>query len=121
MKSLKGRIGANPVSVSPFHHAAAGAPPTIIFHGKADKIVAYWSADAFATKMKAAGNRCELVGFDSQGHGFFYFGRKNGKSKEAVEAMDKFLVSIGFLQKKEQPKKDRKKIATCLRCPTFKI
>jgi acetyl esterase len=50
--------------------------------------------------MKAAGNRCELVGYDGQPHGFFNFGRKDGKYAETLAAMDAFLVSLGWLPAK---------------------
>ena len=65
------RMGIEPQKLSPAHNVRAGAPPMIIFHGKADTTVPYATAEAFAAKMKAAGNRCELVGFDGQAHGFF--------------------------------------------------
>jgi predicted porin len=50
--------------------------------------------------MRAAGNRCELVGFDGQAHGFFNFGRKGGKYDETLAAADAFLVSLGYLAAK---------------------
>lgn len=97
LKALESRIGADPKSVSPAHHVAASNPPTIIFHGKADKTVPYVTAQAFTKRMHAAGNQCELVGYEDQGHGFFNFTRKGGKYEETVAEMDKFLRSTGFL------------------------
>lgn len=94
----KERMGAEPSDLSPAHHVKAGAPPTIIFHGKADTTVPYATAEAFATAMKEAGNRCELVGYDEQTHGFFNFGRGDGRYyRETLAAADKFLVSLGYL------------------------
>jgi dienelactone hydrolase len=69
----------------------------IVFHGKADTTVPYVTAEAFARVMKAAGNRCDLVGYDGQPHGFFNHGRKDGKYAETLAAMDAFLVSLGWL------------------------
>ena len=71
--------GSSREKISPAHHVKPGAPPVIIFHGKADTTVPYATAEAFAAKMKAAGNRCELVGFAGQSHGFFNYGRGNNQ------------------------------------------
>jgi acetyl esterase len=94
------RLGTKPENLSPAHHVKRGAPPMIVFHGKADTTVPYVTAEAFARVMKAAGNRCELVGYDAQPHGFFNLGRKDGKYAETLAAMDAFLVSLGWLQVK---------------------
>ena len=94
----KDRLGTEPSKLSPAHHVKAGTPPTIIFHGKADTTVPYVTAEAFATAMKKAGNRCELVGYDEQTHGFFNFGRGDGRYyRETLAAADRFLVSLGYL------------------------
>ncbi len=93
------RMGVKPIELSPYHHVAKGAPPTIIFHGKADTTVPYWTAEVFAKAMKKAGNDCRLMGYDDQTHGFFNFGRNENKMFDAtVKAMDKFFVDIGFLK-----------------------
>ena len=42
--------------VSPFHHVSRGAPPAIIFHGKADTTVPYVTAELFAKKMTGRSN-----------------------------------------------------------------
>ena len=94
------RLGTKPENLSPAHHVKRGAPPMIVFHGKADTTVPYVTAEAFVRVMKAAGNRCELVGYDGQPHGFFNLGRKDGKYAETLAAMDAFLVSLGWLQVK---------------------
>lgn len=92
------RLGAEPTALSPAHHVKAGTPPTIIFHGKADTTVPYNTAEAFAAAMKKCGNRCELAGFESEGHGFFNFGRGDGRHfRETLDAADAFLVSLGYL------------------------
>ena len=50
-------------------------------------------AEAFTAEMKKQGNRCELVGYEGQSHGFF-----NGpRFDETIEEADKFLVSLGYL------------------------
>ena len=91
--------GIDPKTVSPIEHVAKGAPPAIIFHGKADTTVPYATAEAFTKKMTSAGNRCELVGSEGQTHGFFNYGRNDNKYYlETVRKADEFLVSIGFLK-----------------------
>jgi acetyl esterase len=93
------RMGTDPKNISPAHHVKKGAPPTIIFHGRADTTVPYATAEAFASLMKKADNRCELVGFDDQKHGFFNYGRGDGSSFHAtLVATDRFLASLGWLQ-----------------------
>jgi len=90
--------GRDPREISPVHHVKAGIPPTIVFHGKADKTVPYATAERFATSMKAAGCRCELVGYDGLGHGFFNFGRGDGKPfPDTMRRADAFLASLGWL------------------------
>jgi acetyl esterase len=92
------RMGTDPEKLSPYHHIKKGAPPTIIFHGKADNTVPYASAEAFAHAMERAGNRCTLAGYEGQAHGFFNYGRNGGEYyAQTVRAMDDFLVSLGYL------------------------
>jgi acetyl esterase len=92
------RVGVDPVRVSPYHQVKKGSPPSIIFHGKADTIVPYRSVELFAQKMIDLGNRCELRGYEGEGHGFFNFGRAGNRNfLDTLEHMDRFLVSLGFL------------------------
>lgn len=92
----KDKFGCEPTEISPLHHVKKGTPPTIIFHGKADTTVPYATVEKFTEAMKTAGNRCELVGFEGQPHGFF----NKAKYQETLEATDAFLVSLGYLIKK---------------------
>lgn len=93
------RFGCEPAEISPAHHVKAGAPPTIIFHGKADTTVPYASAELFTKRMTAAGNRCELVGYEGKGHGFFNFGKAGNESGiETLKAADIFLTSLGWIK-----------------------
>lgn len=92
----KARFGCEPTEISPIHHVKKGLPPTIIFHGKADTTVPYATVEKFTEVMKAAGNRCELIGYEGQPHGFF----NKAKYPETLEATDGFLISLGYLPKK---------------------
>ena len=97
-EKLKARLGAEPESMSPFHHVRPGLPPTLIFHGEDDTTVPYRTAELFTEAMIAAGNRCELVGYPGQGHGFFNAHRSdNSAYRDTVRRMDEFLVSLGWL------------------------
>ena len=93
----KAKFGCEPTEISPLHHVKKGTPPTIIFHGKADTTVPYTTVEKFAEVMKTAGNRCELVGYEGQPHGFF----NKAKYAETLAATDAFLVSLGYLPAKK--------------------
>ena len=89
-------LGAEPARISPAHNVKPGVPPTIIFHGRADTTVPFATAEAFTEAMKAAGNRCELVGFEGQQHGFFNDRPGNRYYADTVQRMDEFLTSLGY-------------------------
>lgn len=98
VENMRSRLGAEPISMSPFHNVRSGLPPTIIFHGHADQTVPYHHAELFAAAMAAAGNHCELVGYPDQGHGFFNAHRMdNAAYRDTIERLDAFLVELGWL------------------------
>lgn len=89
------RLGTDPAKISPAHHVTPGGPPTLILHGSADETVPLATAEAFATAMRQAGNRCEVVTYDGQPHGFF--NREPWRSK-TLAATDAFLASLGWIE-----------------------
>jgi len=94
----KERLGAEPPAISPIHQVKAGIPPTLIQHGMADTTVPYATVEAFTKVMKKMGNRCELIGYPGQQHGFFNAGRGDDRYfRETLDAADQFLVSLGYL------------------------
>ena len=98
MKSLAKRLGAEPRRLSPYHHIRPGLPPTIIFHGEADRVVPVRTVRLFAEAMKKTENECELKTYPDQPHGFFNY--RNGRNPyydKTVAEMDRFLQEIGFL------------------------
>ncbi|MGI9542168.1 MAG: alpha/beta hydrolase [Cyclobacteriaceae bacterium] len=98
VKMLSERMGAEPESMSPYHHIAPGIGPTIIFHGTADKTVEYRTVELFQKKMAATGNQCTLVGYEGETHGFFnYLKKNNGPFISTMQKLDAFLVSNGYL------------------------
>jgi acetyl esterase/lipase len=96
---FKHRFGEHAADLSPVAHVRPGAPPTIIFHGKADTTVPYTVVERFTQLMKEAGNRCEIVGFEGQQHGFFNYRGPDGGPiyRQTVKQADAFLVSLGYL------------------------
>ena len=100
LKDLESRLNTNPVNLSPYHQVHHETPPTIIFHGKADDVVHYKTAELYAAKAGALG-RVELHGYADQQHGFFNFKKNNGEFyKKTVAKMDAFLVSLKYLDPK---------------------
>lgn len=98
-EKLEARLGTKPEKLSPAHHVRQGAPPTLVFHGKADTTVPYWTVEVFAEAMTKAGNRCELASYEGQPHGFFNYGRGgNEHFLTTTKKMDEFLVSLGYLK-----------------------
>lgn len=85
-----------PKDISPVHHIRPGIPPTIIFHGKADRSAPLWTVEMFNRKMKQAGNRCE---FHSYGGGHFFL-NDDDIYKEVLTLAEKFLASLGYLKLK---------------------
>ena len=99
MDQLEELMGAELMSMSPYHHVHSDIGPTIIFHGIDDKTVSYKTVDLFRKKMRENDNRCELVGYYGEEHGFFNYGKKNnGPFIDTVQKMDAFLCSIGYLE-----------------------
>ncbi len=91
------RVGPKWQSISPLQNVRPGDPPTIVFHGTADKIVPYANAVAFEKAMKDAGNKVELVTFRGVGHGFAYRPAKKDANR-ALRLTDEFLAKLGYLQ-----------------------
>jgi acetyl esterase/lipase len=98
LEKLRLRLGAEPESMSPYHHVRPGLPPSLILHGESDQTVPYRQVKLFTEAMIAAGNRCELVGYPKQGHGFFNAHRSdNSAYHDTIQRTDEFLVSLGWL------------------------
>lgn len=93
---LEERLGTKPENISPYHNLVGNLPPTIIFHGTADKTVPFLSAKLFTKKMSGLGNKCTLVGYKDMPHGFFN-NNSNGVFVDTTHKMDEFLVSLGYL------------------------
>jgi acetyl esterase len=87
--------------LSPCHLVRKGLPPTIVFHGTADKTVPPENAERFGKLMKAAGNNCVMVLFEGRGHKFFnhpaFLKRNKIEDFNAVIEKGKaFMGSVGI-------------------------
>jgi acetyl esterase len=105
LEDIKARTQGRPEEIAPINHVRKGMPPSIIFHGTADPTVLFASVEEFAKRMTAAGNRCELMPYNDQIHGFFNAGRGKGEARakanhnyhKTLVQMDAFLASLGYL------------------------
>jgi len=82
----------------------AKMPPTLVFHGTADKTVKFENSQAFTDKMKANGNSCELVVFPDAPHS--PQSSKEGEKGKIVKAKIeeeslKFLEKLGLVSKEQ--------------------
>ena len=93
-----GRIGDAYKNFSPLHNIRKGTPPTIFFLGTKDKLIPVETAEYYKVVMEKTGNRCDLHLYEGRGHGFFNY-RDFEYYKKTVYEADKFLQSIGFLDK----------------------
>jgi acetyl esterase/lipase len=92
------QFGARALDASPFHHLAAGLPPTLIMHGEADVTVPYATVVRFCEKATPLGARCQVVGYAGATHGFFNPGAQQGKwHRETLQEADRFLTRLGYL------------------------
>jgi len=78
----------------------AKMPPTLVFHGTADKTVKFENSQAFTDKIKANGNSCELVVFPDAPHSpqSSKEGEKGKIVKAKIEGESlKFLEKLGLV------------------------
>jgi acetyl esterase len=95
-EDLQRRLGVPPKSLSPTHHLSPKMPPTIMFFGTQDDLLA--GAQFMQRSMKSMGNRCELITYEGEKHGFFNFGRGTGVHfRDTLLRTDRFLASLGWL------------------------
>jgi acetyl esterase/lipase len=97
-------LGSRAREISPIDHLGKNLPPTIIFHGKADRAVPFSEVEAFCHKAVGLGNRCELVAFEGASHGFFNppgpFGAAASPKwyYETLSKAEAFLKSLGYIR-----------------------
>jgi len=84
-------------AISPMHNITKDTPPAAVFLGTKDKLIPVSTAETFKSKMEAVGVRSELYLYEGQEHAFFNF-RNRKYYTWTVRAMDRFLVSLGYLE-----------------------
>lgn len=104
------KLGGREFEISPVHRIVPGVPPTLIMHGKADKTVPYENVVRFKQLMKQDGNRCVLVGYKHQDHGFFNYSRKPKYFKKTLVRTELFLDELELLRGESWINKYYKKI-----------
>lgn len=77
---------------SPTLFLRKGAPPTVIFFGTADMLIAH--GEEFLKKTTSLGNRCELYTAAEMPHGFF---NRSPWCETTARKADEFLASLGYL------------------------
>ncbi|QDT35874.1 alpha/beta hydrolase [Stratiformator vulcanicus] len=88
-------------ALCPYRHVGEDEPPTLIVNGIDDPLTKFEGARAFAQKMHDNGNRCVVVGYPKQVHGFFNANRGGNTMYNAtLDEADRFLVSLGYLPPK---------------------
>jgi acetyl esterase/lipase len=82
----------------------ARMPPTLVFHGTADKTVKFENSKTFTDKMKANGNSCELIVFPDAPHS--PQSSKEGEKGKIVKAKIeeeslKFVEKLGLVSSEQ--------------------
>lgn len=92
------RIGEAFTRFSPLHNIKVGAPPTLLMLGTNDRLIPVVTAEYYKMVMEKVGSRCDLELYEDQPHGFFNYTNFENY-KKTLEASDKFLQSLGYLDK----------------------
>lgn len=93
------RVGEQYTRFSPAHNITPDDPPNIVFFGSRDNLVPVETAKRFREQCTSHGVNSELVVYEGEGHGFFNVNKKEGRYYlKTVEASDRFLVTLGWLE-----------------------
>jgi iduronate 2-sulfatase len=89
----------DPSVISPIDQMEGSQPPTIIFNGARDTTTSAERSLAYAEKMHALGNRCEVVLYPDEHHSFFH--KKPSSQQNFADTLTRsavFLESLGYLK-----------------------
>jgi acetyl esterase/lipase len=92
------KLAGREFEISPVHHITPRVPETLIMHGKADTTVSYENVHRFNYLMKQQGNKCTLVGYKKQGHGFFNYSKSPEYFKKTLLKTESFLDDHNLLK-----------------------
>ena len=94
------RLGDRYKEISPLEHVRPNLPPTLVMQGEADTTTPVSGHREFERRMTLHRNRCKLILYPGQKHGFFNPDRGDGSGfRETTKAMTEFLESIGYLRR----------------------
>ena len=91
------KLAGREFELSPVHHITANVPNTLIMHGKADKTVPYENVHRFDYLMKQQNNKCILIGYKKQEHGFFNYNKSPKYFKKTLAKTESFLEENNLL------------------------
>ncbi len=92
-------FGDRYMEISPVHNVRKDAPPAIVMLGDQDVNLSLASARFYEQEMNKAGNRCEVIIYEGQSHGFFNRGKGGYEMySSTVWEMDRFLGELGYLE-----------------------
>jgi dipeptidyl aminopeptidase/acylaminoacyl peptidase len=91
---MRDRMDAPLVDLSPFHHVAGDAPPTLIVHGTDDEVVPFPTVVAYCQRVTELGGECEVVPYEGAGHGFF---NRDPHYQLTLQQALRFLDSLGWI------------------------
>lgn len=91
------RFAGHGTDLSPQQQLDAKMPPVLMFHGDADTVVPYKYAVALDEKLRATGNRCELLTVPGGGHNFS--SQLPEWKTRVLEETARFLRSLGLVEK----------------------
>lgn len=89
-------------TISPIDNLDGTQPSTLVLMGSRDKHTPVATTELYDQRMETNGNRCDTIIYEGQKHGFFNLHKGNNSEYfiKTVDAMDQFLVSLGFLSGK---------------------
>lgn len=84
--------------ISPLHNLKAGIPPTLAMWGTADKLVPVTTGQKLQAEITRLGNRCEVIFYANQQHGFFnWHAAGSPYFDQTMAAAETFLTSLKLL------------------------
>jgi acetyl esterase/lipase len=92
------KLAGREFELSPVHHITANVPSTLIMHGKGDKTVPYENEVRFSYLMKQQNNKCILIGYKKQEHGFFNYNKSPKYFKKTLSKTEAFLEEKNLLR-----------------------
>jgi len=92
------KLAGREFELSPVHHITPNVPETLIMHGKADTTVPYENVHRFNYLMKQQGNKCTLIGYKKQGHGFFNYSKSPKFFQKTLAKTESFLDEHNLLK-----------------------